>query len=102
MGLSDRMNIMADNMKQGAKNSTLSAIHMLLRLITGFFLGLTLGLIFQTFIGFGTFALLFFMVVTIGVIWKIMSSWSFGQIFIFDLICVLVAMLLRMYILLAP
>ena len=102
MGLSDRMNIMADNMKQGAKNSTLSAIHMFLRLITGFFLGLTLGLIFQTFIGYGTFALLFFIVVTIGVIWKIMSSWSFGQIFIFDLICVLVAMLLRMYILLAP
>lgn len=102
MGLSDKMSMMADNMKTGAKNSSLAGLHMMVRLITGFFLGLTLGLIFQTFIGFGTFALLFFMVVTIAVIWKIMSSWSFGQIFIFDLICVLVAMLLRMYILLAP
>lgn len=102
MGITDRMNMMADNMKQGATNTSISVIHMIIRLITGFFLGLTLGLIFQTFIGFGTLALFFFIAVSIAVVWKIMSSWSFGQIFIFDLICVLVAMLLRMYILLAP
>jgi hypothetical protein len=33
---------------------------------------------------------------------KVLSSWGIGQILIFDLICVLVGMLFRMYILIAP
>lgn len=102
MGFSDKVQLIGSNVKHGAKNTGLSALHITIRLVTGFFLGLTLGLIFQELIGFGTFALSFFTLVVMGLVYKSFSSWSIGRILIFDLFCILVASLLRMYILIAP
>jgi hypothetical protein len=102
MGIGDRMTGLANDVKDGVKSTTFRTLHMLLRLLSGFFLGLTLSLIGQELIGYGTFALIFSTVVVLAIVMKLMSQWSFAQIFIFDLICVLVAMLLRMYILVAP
>ncbi len=102
MGLGDRMKGLAGNMQDGVKSSSLSLFNLCLRLVTGFMLGLTIALIGQELIGYGTFALLFCIVVVTSAITKILSGWAIGHILIFDLICVLVAMLLRMYILVAP
>ena len=102
MSIGDRMSGFATNMKDGAKNSSISLFHILLRLVTGLLLGLTLALIGQELVSYGTFALMFVMVTVTAIIFKILSSWGIGKILIFDLICVLVAMLLRMYILVAP
>ncbi|MDG0814852.1 hypothetical protein [Bdellovibrio svalbardensis] len=102
MGISDKMRGLATNVQDGVKSSTLSFFHICLRLITGFLVGLTLALIGQELIGYGTFALIFATIVVLAVVMKLLSAWSFGQIFIFDLIVVLVGMLLRMYILVAP
>ncbi|KYG60760.1 hypothetical protein [Bdellovibrio bacteriovorus] len=102
MGIGDKMRGLASSAQEGVKSSTLSFFHFTLRFITGILLGLVLGLIGQELMGYGTFALIFVMVVVTAVILKLQSSWSFGQILIFDLICVLVGMLLRMYILVAP
>lgn len=102
MGIGEKMRGFATSAQDGVKSSTMSLLHIFLRLITGLFLGLVLSLIGQELMGYGTFALLFVMVVVVGLIMKFMSGWSFGKILIFDLICVLVAMLLRMYILVAP
>ncbi len=102
MSIGDKMRGFANNAQEGVKTSTISLFHIFLRLITGLFLGLTLGLIGQELTGYGTFVLLFVMVVVVSIIMKLLSSWSIGRILIFDLICVLVAMLLRMYILVAP
>ena len=102
MGIGDKMRGFATSAQDGVKSSTLSLMHISVRLVTGLFLGLVLGLIGQELLGYGTFALIFVMVVVIGLIMKLMSGWSMGKILIFDLICILVAMLLRMYILVAP
>lgn len=102
MSIGDRIRGIGNNVQDGVKTSSISLFHILLRVVTGLLLGLTLGLIGQELAAYGTFALLFVMVVGLGVVFKLMSSWSIAQILIFDLICVLVAMLLRMYILVAP
>lgn len=102
MGIGDKMRGLATNVQDGVKSSTLTFFHICLRLITGSLVGLTLALIGQELIGYGTFALIFATIVVLAVVAKILARWSFGQIFIFDLIVVLVGMLLRMYILIAP
>ncbi|MGZ3771801.1 MAG: hypothetical protein ACXWRG_19125, partial [Bdellovibrio sp.] len=88
--------------QEGARTSALSFMHLAMRLTTGIILGLVFALIGQELIGYGTFALLFVMVVVLSVVMRLLSSWSIGQVLIFDLICILVIMLLRMYILVAP
>ncbi len=102
MGIGDKMRGLASSAQDGVKSSTISLFHIGLRLVTGLLLGLTLALIGQELMGYGTFALLFVMVVVVAALMKILANWSIGQILIFDLICVLVVMLLRMYILVAP
>lgn len=102
MGLSDRMRGLAGGAQEGVKNTSISFLHFSLRFVTGLLLGLVLALIGQELMGYGIFALLFVMVVVLAMNLKILANWSIGQILIFDLICVLVGMLLRMYILVAP
>ncbi|WP_413585911.1 hypothetical protein [Bdellovibrio sp. HCB274] len=102
MGIGDKLSSFSNNVQEGVKSTTMTVLHILLRLITGFFVGMTLALIGQELIGYGMFALVFATVVVMAVIMKILSQWSFAQILIFDLIVVLVGMLLRMYILVAP
>lgn len=102
MSISEKMKGLSTNMHQGAKNSSISLLGLALRMLTGIMLGLTLALIGQELIGYGSFALLFTMVVVFGLVIKTTSSWTIGRILIFDLVLILVAMLLRMYILVAP
>lgn len=102
MGIGDRLKGFASTAQDGAKTSAISFFHFSLRFTTGIILGLVLGLIGQELISYGTFALLFVMVVVLAGIMRLLSNWSIGQVLIFDLICILVIMLLRMYILVAP
>lgn len=102
MGIGDRMKGLASGAQEGVKTTSLSLMHFSLRFVTGILLGLVLALIGQELMGYGIFALLFVMFVVLGMSLKLLGSWSIGQILIFDLICVLVGMLLRMYILVAP
>jgi len=102
MGMADKMKGFSTNVQEGVKSSSVSLVCITLRVITGFLLGLTLGLIGQELVGYGTLALIFMMVVVVGLVMKTTSGWNVGKILIFDLILVLSAMLLRMYILVAP
>jgi len=102
MGISDKMKGLSTNVQEGVKNSSVSLINLTLRVITGFMLGLTLALIGQELIGYGSLSLMLVMVVVLSLVVKTTSGWTIGKILIFDLILVLVAMLLRMYILVAP
>lgn len=102
MSISDKMKGLSTNVQEGVKSSSLSLFCLTLRVLTGFMLGLTLGLIGQELVGYGTLALSFMMIVVMGLVVKTTSGWGLGRILIFDLILVLVAMLLRMYILVAP
>lgn len=102
MGIGDRMKGLANNMQEGVKTSTVSLTSIVLRLVSGLFLGLTLSLIGQELAGYGTFNLILVLVVITGIFMKLSSTWRISHVLIFDLICILVAQLLRMYILLAP
>ncbi len=102
MSISDKMKGLTTNVQDGVKYSSVALLCLSLRIVTGFMLGLTLGLIGQELIGYGAFALTFMLVVVMGLVVKTTSEWGLGKILIFDLILVLAAMLLRMYILVAP
>jgi hypothetical protein len=75
---------------------------MALKLATGLLVALTIALIGQEMMGYGTFAFVFLMIVVTAGLLKIMSSWRLSAVLLFDLFCVLVALLLRLYIQVAP
>ncbi|MEN0057476.1 MAG: hypothetical protein AAGB31_01475 [Bdellovibrio sp.] len=102
MGLGDKMRGFANSAQEGVKSTSLSLLHFTLRFITGIMLGMVLALIGQELMDYGTFALIFVTVVILAACLRALKNWSIGQILIFDLICVLVAMLLKMYITVAP
>lgn len=102
MGITERFNQMASSLKMGVKSSSTSLFTYLLKLFTCFVIGLTFTLIGQEMMGFGTISFVFMLVVAMGATSKLLAKWSFSAVVLFDLFCVLVALLLRMYILLAP
>jgi hypothetical protein len=102
MGISDKMNQMASAIQENTKSASVSLFGTLIKLITSFIISLTLTMIAQEVFGYGTLSFVFVMLVTGFGIMKVISSWTLGSVLIFDLICVLVALLLRMYILIAP
>ena len=102
MGISEKMNNMADGVKAGVKNGSARTALIFLRLLTAFFLGLTLSLVGQEVSHYGTLSLVFVILMVMAVFMRITQAWTVAHILIFDLIIVLVAQLLRMYILLAP
>jgi hypothetical protein len=102
MGITDKMSQLADNVQQGVKNSSVSLLSMIFKVITCFVFSLTVALAGQVLMQYGTLLFLFMMVVVGGLLFKLIFKWGLGSVLIFDLICVLVALLLRMYILIAP
>jgi hypothetical protein len=102
MGIVNKVSQIATNVQQGAKTTSISLLGLSIKMITGFILGLTFALIGQEVIQYGTFMFVFMMVLVWGLVLRITLKWSIGSILIFDLICILVALLLRMYIIVAP
>ena len=102
MGLGEKMRGIATGAQESARDASLSMLHLFLRVITGVVLGLVVALVGQQIVGYGTLSFIFIVLVVLGVTFKSLSKLSIGQVLIFDLICVLVAMVLRMYILIAP
>jgi hypothetical protein len=102
MGISDNLKNMSASLQQGAKNTTVSISHKLLRLISGFFIALVLSLIIQEMMQSGTLMLLFFTTLFTALIYSFLGRFSILQILIFDLFCVLIVSLMRLYIMAAP
>ena len=69
-----------------------------LKVLTGLLIGLTVALVGQEIIGYGNFSLTFVSVVILSIFLRISKYWRLTGVIIFDLICLLIAMLLRMYI----
>ncbi len=74
----------------------------MVRLISGTILGLAFALIGDEAIKYGIFSFLFVMVSIAAAFLKLSRSWRLSSVLVFDLICVLLGMLLRLYILVAP
>lgn len=89
---------MQGRIKESSKGVGLLSV----KLISGFFLGLTLALIVKQITHAGNFGFIFMIICMIGVFIKMSQSWKFTGVLLFNLFCVMTAMLLRMYILVAP
>lgn len=74
----------------------------LFKLFSGILIGLTLALIGVEILQYGVFSFVLIVVVVTASLLRIAKSWSWTHVFIFNLICVLLGLLLRMYILIAP
>ena len=102
MRLGENLKNAAFNMQQGAKNTAISTAQRILRLISGFFVGMVLAIIVAELTQSGQLMLVFLTIFFMAMLYKILSRLQIFQILIFDLICVLIAALLRMYIMIAP
>jgi hypothetical protein len=91
-----------DAMQLRFKKSTSDLVTLGARLISGFLLGLTFTLAGQEAIGYGAFAFWFVIIMVMGVFLRISRKWRLLGVLIFDLICVLIGMLLRLYVIMAP
>ena len=102
MGFTDNLINVANSMQQGTKNISISLTQRALRLISGLFIGVVLSLIIQEFMQSGDLMLVFFTTLFTVIVYKLLRMMSIFQIFVFDVICILVATCLRLYIMIAP
>lgn len=102
MNIAGNLKNVAGNMQQGARNVSISLMQRLLRLVTGFFIGIVFALIIQEFTQSGTLILLFLTTLFTAIVYRLLRALSIWQILVFDVICVLALNTLRMYILMAP
>lgn len=96
------MTSLINNVQDRFKTSTNALSLLAFRLFSGVVLGLTLGLIGQEIIGYEMISFSLISLIVVAMFIRITKAWTWANIFIFDLICVLIGLLLRMYILIAP
>jgi hypothetical protein len=96
------MSAMLDNFQHRVKDSANGLGLFSFKILSGAIVGLTFALIGEVMVGYGTFSFMLVFLVVLASLWKISKGWKWVGILVFDLICVLVALLLRMYILIAP
>ena len=96
------MSQLMDAVQQRWRNSSNSFALGAFRLVSGAILGLTFALIGDEILDYGNLAFLFVLVSITIAFMKISRTWRVVGVLVFDLICVLVGMLLRLYILIAP
>ena len=92
----------AQNFQYRIKSSSTGVAMLLFRLAVGAFLGLTFALVGEQTIAYGGFAFAFVIVTVMMMFMRISSAWRAGSVLVFTLVCVLIGLLLRMYIMVAP
>jgi hypothetical protein len=90
------------NVNDKIKTTSSTAALFALRTLSGLFVGLTLALIGEEAIGYGVFSFVLVILTMTAAILRISKKWSWMHLLIFNLICVLLGLCLRMYILIAP
>ena len=96
------MGQLIQNVQDQMRQSTQSFGLFVLRLISGLFVGLVLTIAGEVAVGYETLGFFFVLIVFLGAFLRISRGWSFGGLMIFNLVCVLIGLLLRMYVLIAP
>lgn len=87
-----------DRLKTGSSTAALFGF----RLLSGLFVGLTLALIGEEIIGYGAISFVLVILTMAGAVLRVSKKWGWLGLLIFNLICVLIGLVLRMYILIAP
>ena len=96
------MSRFTDVLQQKIKTSSAGLATFLLKALSGFVLGLTFALIGEEAMGYGNISFIFVILVTCLVFLRLTKPWSWVPVLVFDLVMVLIGLLLRMYILIAP
>ena len=102
MGVTGKINQWAGNLQAGIKTSSVSIVNVVVKLFSAFVIGLTFSIVGDALLHYGTFSHLLVIMVTIAVVLRLMKDWTLARVLIFDLFCILLALLLRMYIVIAP
>ncbi len=100
--MANKIEAIVDSIQVKTEKTTRSIFLFCLKILTVFIVGLTLAMIGQELISYGTISFIFILLVISFSLLKVMSKWTMGSVLVFDLFCVLIAFLLRMYILVAP
>jgi hypothetical protein len=96
------MGQLIDNMQTKIKAGSTSLLAFALRLCSGLLFGLTITIIGQTIFNYSTLLYVFVLLITLSVFMRLTRSWAWTGLLLLDLIFALIAMLLRMYIVVAP
>ena len=89
-------------MQNNLKKSSSSFFTLFVKILTGVFIGMTFSLIGQQVFGYGNFAFTFVIVMCTTVFLMIAKKWGLMAVGLFNLFCILLGLLLRMYALMAP
>ncbi len=96
------MGQMLENMQFQIKKSSATIGLISLKLFTGFILGLALTMIAQEIFNYGQFLFWFVIMVTTTVFMKLSKFWKLTGTGVFIFICLLIGLLLKLYIHIAP
>jgi hypothetical protein len=91
-----------DNAQDRLKTGTNALALLGYKAVVGLFLGLTFALIGLEIVKYGWFSFVFVVLIVAGSLMRIARSWEWRHMLIFTLISVLIGLVLRMYILIAP
>lgn len=98
----NKMSEFIENMQYALKKNSQNIGLFFARFVSGAFLGVTLTLIGQQVLGYGQLLFWFIIVLTTAVFLKVTKGWKWVGIIVLDFILVLIGLLLKMYILIAP
>jgi hypothetical protein len=97
---------MVDRFQERIRDASMDLLVFAVRTFTGLVLGFTFGLILQQGLGYapgeGTLILVFAVVMTTALVLRLTRGWSLFSVLILDLILVLIGLLLRLYVMVAP
>jgi hypothetical protein len=90
------------NVQNKMTESSKSLALFTFKLISGLVIGLTLALAGQEIFGFSNLVFIFVIVCVSGVFLRIVNRWNLLIMVLFDLFAVVAALLLKMYVVMAP
>lgn len=96
------MSRFTETLQHRLKSSSAGLVTFILKVFSGFVLGLTFALIGEEAIGYGSLSFFFVVTVTVLTFLRLAKPWNWVSVLVFDLVMVLIGLLLRMYILVAP
>lgn len=84
------------------KKTSDGLLSFIFRLLSGAFIGLTLALVGEQIFLYATLSFLLVIIFVTGIFLRVTRGLGFWAVLLVDLVCVLLALLFRMYLLVAP
>lgn len=96
------MGQMLEDIQYRLREGSNSLIKGIARSLVGFILGLTISLVCQQMMGYGDLAFFLVILSVVMAFHRITKTWTWTTLTVFSFVCVLIGLLLKLYILVAP